>query len=288
MTQDFTVKFPSKIEMLTEGQWVWWSCEFRMSLRAQKAWKYVDSTSTRPTDTILLTAWLEANDQIVSTLGGIVDASLQRELESITVAAIAWKKLKEKTQSTGIIAKLESMQSAIRNRFTTEVPFSTTITEICDSLTAVFDKSAPTTDDWLIILLLNALSDRSFDWLWKDLITFMTNSKVQLSVKDIIERIEAEAREVRDVTKREDTTLTSRSTKGKTPQKQKTKCSTCQKTSHTMETCWKGKDSLKAPDWFKKKNKGGEKVNTAGTDSGSELQAVWAICSIIFVLMSTK
>ncbi|KAF8589887.1 hypothetical protein K439DRAFT_1612451 [Ramaria rubella] len=136
---------------------------------------------------ILLTVWLEANDHILSMLGGIVDALLQHKLELITVAAIAWKKLKEKTQLTGIIAKLESMQSAIRNRFTTAVLFSTTITEIHDSLTAVFDKSAPTADDWLIVLLLNALSDRSLDWLWKDLIMFMMNSKVQLSGKDIIE-----------------------------------------------------------------------------------------------------
>ncbi|KAF8576817.1 hypothetical protein K439DRAFT_1622566 [Ramaria rubella] len=230
-----------------------------MSLRAQKAWKYVDGTSTRHTNMILLTAWLEVNDHIVGALGGIVDMSLQRKLKSITVAAIAWKKLKEKTQSMGIIAKLKSMQSPIRNRFTTEVPFSTTITEIHNSLTAVFDESTTTTDDWLIVLLLNTLSDRSFDWLQKDPITFMTNSKVQLSVKDIIERIEVEAREVRDVTKQEDTALTSRSTKGKTPQKQKTKCGTCQKTGHTMEMCWKGKDSSKAPDWFKKKNNGGEK-----------------------------
>ncbi|KAF8586266.1 hypothetical protein K439DRAFT_1615259 [Ramaria rubella] len=169
-----------------------------MFLRAQKAWKYVDGSSKRPTDTTLLTEWLEANDQIVGALGGIVDVSLQHKLESITEPAMAWQKLKEKMQSTGIIAKLESMQSAIRNRFTVEVPFSTTITEICDSLTAIFDVASPTVDEWLIVLLLNALSDGTFNWLRKDLIMFMTNSKVQLSVKDIIEQIEAEAREVRD------------------------------------------------------------------------------------------
>ncbi|KAF8572745.1 hypothetical protein K439DRAFT_1625562, partial [Ramaria rubella] len=177
MTKDFTVKFPSKIETLTEGQWVRWSCKVKMSLHAQKAWKYVDGSFKRPTDTMLLTEWLEANDQIIGALGGIVDVSLQRKLESITQVAMAWQKLKEKTQSTGIIAKLESMQSAIWNRFTVEVPFSTTITEIRDSLTAIFDAATPTVDEWLIVLLLNALSDGTFDWLQKDLIMFMTNSK---------------------------------------------------------------------------------------------------------------
>ncbi|KAF8575487.1 hypothetical protein K439DRAFT_1623540 [Ramaria rubella] len=208
-------------------------------------WHFPD---LKPSDTTLLAAWLEANDQIMGALGSIIDASLQCELKTITKAAMVWKKLKEKTQSTGLIAKLKSMQSAIRNRFTTEIPFSMMITEIHDSLTAIFNDTPPTADDWLIILLLNMLSDGAFDWLQKDLITFMTNTKVQLSVKDIIKHIEAEAREVRDVAKQEDTALTTKSMKGKMSQKTKGKCSTCQKTGHLTESCWKGKDSSKAPE----------------------------------------
>ncbi|KAF8575486.1 hypothetical protein K439DRAFT_1623563 [Ramaria rubella] len=144
MTQNLTVKLLSRLEKLTEGKWVRWSHEVRMSLQAQKAWKYVDGTSKKPTDTTLQTEWIEIKDQIVGALGGIVDASLQRELESITEAATAWKKLKEKTQSTGIIAKLESMQSAIRNHFSPDISFSLTITEICDALTAIFNDTPPT------------------------------------------------------------------------------------------------------------------------------------------------
>ncbi|KAF8590323.1 hypothetical protein K439DRAFT_1612103 [Ramaria rubella] len=230
--------------------------------------------SPRPSDTTLLASWLEANNQIIGALGGIIDVSLQCELESITEATPAWKRLKEKMQSTGIIAKLESMQSTIRNRFTPGIPFSMTITEIRDSLTAVFDNATPTTDDWLIVLLLNVLSDGTFDWLQKYLITFMTNVKVQLSAKDIIEWIEVEVREVSDVAKQEDATLTAKSSKGKSSQKLKPKCSTCQKVGHMTETCWKGKELSKVPEWFKKKNKGSDKVNTAGTDSGAPGQTV--------------
>ncbi|KAF8589669.1 hypothetical protein K439DRAFT_1612580 [Ramaria rubella] len=165
MTQNLTIKFPSKIEILKEGEWVRWSCEVRMSLQAQKAWKNIDGTCQKLTDSTLLPDWMEANDQIVGALSGIVDVSLQRELELITEAANTWKKLKEKTLSSGIIEKLESMQLAIRNRFSSDVPFSTTITEICDALTAMFDDTLPTIHDWLTVLLLNALSDRPYDWL---------------------------------------------------------------------------------------------------------------------------
>ncbi|KAF8576114.1 hypothetical protein K439DRAFT_1623085 [Ramaria rubella] len=231
-----------------------------MSLWAQKAWKYIDGSSKKPSDSMLLTTGLKANDQIVGTLGGIVDVSLQCELESITEAAEAWRKLKEKTQSTRIISKLESMQSAIRNRFTPETPFSTTIMEIHNSLTAIFDETPLTTDEWLIVLLLNALSDGLSDWLQKNLITFMTNSKVQLSIKDIIEWIEAEAREVQDVAKKGDAALAAKSVKGKTPQRQKAKCRTCHKTVHMTDACWRGKESSKAPDWFKKKKKEADKA----------------------------
>ncbi|KAF8592795.1 hypothetical protein K439DRAFT_1610193 [Ramaria rubella] len=170
-----------------------------MSLWAQKAWKYMDGTSTKPTEKAEAQEWLEINDQIVGALGTVVDPSLQHELESITEALTTWKRLQDKTQSTGIIARLKSMQAAIRNRVSPDTPFSTTITKIRDAL-AIFNGTPPTNEEWLIMLLLNALSDGD-DWLRKDLIMFMTNSNMQLSVKDIIERIETEARELRGTTR---------------------------------------------------------------------------------------
>jgi hypothetical protein len=115
-----------------------------MALRSQRGWKYVDRSAPEPSGTKLRAEWTEANDQIVGALSTIVEASLQRELETIKSAKAAWEKLKEKTHPKGIIAKLENLQSAIRNRFTASTPFSTTITEIRDALTAVFENATPT------------------------------------------------------------------------------------------------------------------------------------------------
>ncbi|KAF8576309.1 hypothetical protein K439DRAFT_1622939 [Ramaria rubella] len=142
-----------------------------------------------PTDVKLQADWKEINDQIVGALGTIVDPPLQHELMSIMDALSAWKKLKEKTQSTGIIAKLENMQAAIRAHFLADTPFSVTIANICDWLAEIFDPNPPKQEEWLIILLLNTLSDSEFDWLRKDLLSFMTNSKVQLTFQDVIERL---------------------------------------------------------------------------------------------------
>ncbi|KAF8575572.1 hypothetical protein K439DRAFT_1623491 [Ramaria rubella] len=172
MTQDFTVKF-LKIEKLKEGEWIRWSREVKMSLHAQKAWKYIDPTTLIPIDKDEKVKWNKIHDQLVGALGNIVDLSLQRELESITEAPKAWLKLKEKTHSHGIISKLESISTAIRTRFLADVPFSKTITEIWDAVAAVLEGTAPTKDEWCIILLLNALSDGQYDWLRKDLLTFM-------------------------------------------------------------------------------------------------------------------
>ncbi|KAF8583293.1 hypothetical protein K439DRAFT_1617606 [Ramaria rubella] len=148
-----------------------------MSLHAQKAWKYIDPSTPIPTDKDEKTKWHEIHDQLVGALGTIIDPSLQRELESITEAPKAWSKLKEKTHSHRIIAKLESLSTTIRTRFSADIPFSKTIMEIRDAVAAVFKGTVPTEDEWSIILLLNALSDGQYDWLRKDLLTFMVNQK---------------------------------------------------------------------------------------------------------------
>jgi len=59
-----------------------------------------------------------------------------------------------------------------------DVPASTTITEIKDALGSVFEGGAPTNKEWLIILLLNSLSNGSYYWLRKDLLGFITNAKI--------------------------------------------------------------------------------------------------------------
>ncbi|KAF8586769.1 hypothetical protein K439DRAFT_1614858 [Ramaria rubella] len=148
-----------------------------------------------PTDKDEKAKWHEIHDQLVGVLGTIVDPLLQRELELITEAPKAWSELKDKTHSHGIITRLESISTAIRTRFSADIPFSKTITDIQDAVTTVFEGTAPTEDEWSIILLLNALSDGQYDWLRKDLLTFMVNQKVQLSITDIIECLDTKSRE---------------------------------------------------------------------------------------------
>ncbi|KAF8572838.1 hypothetical protein K439DRAFT_1625496 [Ramaria rubella] len=156
-----TVKF-SKIEKLKEGEWIRWSREVKMSLCAQKAWKYIDPNTLEPTDKDRKEKWIEIHIQLVGALGTIVDPLLQRKLESITEAPKAWIKLKKKTHLHGIISKLESISTAIRTRFLSDIPFSKTITEIWDAVATVFEGTALTKDEWSIILLLNTLSNGQY------------------------------------------------------------------------------------------------------------------------------
>ena len=56
----------------------------------------------------------------------------------------------------------------------------------------MFKGSAPTQEEWLVVLLLNPLAVGEYEWLSKGLLGFMTNSKIQTSAEDIIEWIETE------------------------------------------------------------------------------------------------
>jgi len=108
-----------------------WSREVRMVLRAQQGWKYITGREPEPKDgTPEKSNWLDINDQIVGALGTAIEVSLQRELETITNAKVAWDKLKEKMHAKGTIAKLEALTSTIWNCITSSIPASTTITKI--------------------------------------------------------------------------------------------------------------------------------------------------------------
>ena len=187
MSHDFSVKFSSSITKLKDGKWVCWSQEAGMALRQQRAWRFVDGTEKELTAITEKTEWLATNEQIVGALGTIVEPALQRELEKISNAKAAWDKLKEKTHSRGIIAKLKSITSAIRNHTPVDTPTCTTITEIKDGLSTIFEGGGPTQEEWLIVLLLKLLWDGEYDWLRKDLLRFMMNSKMQITSDDIIE-----------------------------------------------------------------------------------------------------
>jgi hypothetical protein len=178
---EISIKFSNKIEKLREGNWTKWSREVKMSLRAQKAWKYVVGEVPEPKDREEKREWNEINDQIVGALGTIVDEPLQHAIDEITNAKTAWEKLKEKTQAKGLVGKLENMQTAIKTRFSQDTSFSKTIMQIRDSIDVVFDPTPPTKDEWLTILLMNALSEGEFEWLRKILLSFLTTSKNQLT-----------------------------------------------------------------------------------------------------------
>jgi len=112
-----------------------WSREVEMTLRAQRGWKYITRKESEPKNgTPEKSKWNDANNQIVGALGTAVEALLQRALEAIMNAKLAWDKLKEKTYSKGVIVKLEALTSAIQNHVTLTVPASTTITEIKHTL----------------------------------------------------------------------------------------------------------------------------------------------------------
>jgi len=134
------------------------------------------SLTTPKTNTPKEEEWWAAHNQIVSALGTMVEALFQCKLESIKDAAIVWKLLKEKTHSMGLNSKLENLTSAIHNYIVPDTPASTTITKIKDSLRSIFEGGPPSSEEWLIILLLNSLSDGQYDWLHKDLLRFMMNT----------------------------------------------------------------------------------------------------------------
>jgi len=220
----------------------------------------VDGTATAPKDVLDLLEWNAAHDQIIGALGTMVEALLQHELESINNAKIAWDKLKEKTHSKGIISKLECLTLAICNCIVPYIPSSTTIMEIKDTLKSVFEGGELTNEEWLIVLLLNSLSNGSYDWLRKDLLGFMMNPKITTMSEDIIKRIIAEPHEG---TKAIESTLAA---KQQTCPKAKSKyCTNCKRTNHTSNKCWEegGGNHENAPAWIKKgdTNKYKKKVN---------------------------
>jgi len=79
--KDFSIKFSSTIGKLKEGNWLRWLHEISMDLRAQRGWGYVDGTTTALKDTLGLSEWDAAHDQIIGSLRTMVEASLQCKLE---------------------------------------------------------------------------------------------------------------------------------------------------------------------------------------------------------------
>lgn len=259
---DPTVAFRD-IEKLTEGKWISWSRSVRMSLCAQGIHKYIDGTSSEPSDEKEKARWLEINDKIVGALGLIVDTPLQRELETISTVKGAWDYIEGKYNAKTLSTKLKHMQTAIRSRFSRNTPVMRTMMEIEDAMDTIFEKGVgPTREEWLSILIMNALSDEEYEWLKKDLLSFIINLSIKVTVKDIKTRIEADERERKSG--QEETAMVAQ---GKRAGKRSNiTCFNCNKCGHTKAQCWEkgGGAEGKGP-----KNKKG-KQTVAAMESESE------------------
>jgi hypothetical protein len=121
---------------------------------------------------------------------------------------------------------------------------------------AVFEETAPTQEEWLIILLLNSLSDGDYDWLRKDLLGFMMNLKITIISDDIIECIETEYLET--IKAQEGNAAMAARAKLTSKCTHKPKCTLCKGRCHTVEKCWDkgGGHKGSAHDWWKQQKEG--------------------------------
>lgn len=199
----------------------------------------------------------------------IVDTPMQRELARISNAKQAWDILEEKYNAKTLSMKLEHMQVALRTRFSRGTSVMQTKMEIEDALDAIFENgNGPTQEEWLTILVMNALSDEDYEWLKKDLLSFITNMNIKVSIKDIMTRIETDEREYK--TNQGETAMAARTKKsGKRPD---VVCHNCNKRGHMKAHCWAkgGGAEGQGP-----KKKGGQQAAAAQEqESGSEAAAV--------------
>ncbi|KAF8589057.1 hypothetical protein K439DRAFT_1613121 [Ramaria rubella] len=137
------------------------------------------------------------NDRVVGALCQVVDDPLMQEIKKFVTAKKAWTHLKAKTHQGGMISKLNTIHTAIRTRFVSHSTFSATILEIKDQIATIYNDKEPTREEWTIVLLLQALCDGEFEWMRKNLMSFITTSGMTLSSDDIIKRLETEAQETR-------------------------------------------------------------------------------------------
>ena len=152
--------------ILTDGKWPQWSRKVRAVLQVNGTWIYIEGpTSTAPASSTDLTDWNIANDHIVGALCSIVTDALLQDLEKLTTAKAVWLYLKQKMHQGGIISKLTALQNAIHTCFSTPLSIMPTIANIKDLITSVYNEGVPTQEEWTIVILLQVLADRDFEWL---------------------------------------------------------------------------------------------------------------------------
>jgi gag-polypeptide of LTR copia-type len=271
------------VGILQAGRWQQWSRKCKASLQSQGLWSYIKGPNKeKPTDLAKLGTWSNINDRIVGALCQVVNDVLMRNIEDFVTAHEAWEYLKSKTYQRGIISKMNALQAAIRIQFTTHEAFDSTISELKDQLAIIYDQKLPSEEEQLVVLLLQALTDGDFEWICKNLISFMTTSTTSLTSADINAHLEAEFQELNNK-KNQETALAARSTCNsplKTNRSTLT-CTNCDAHGHTVETCWEKGSGAEGqmPDWYKelkakkKKKKSKPTANAAvaeDEDSGTD------------------
>jgi len=151
---------------------------------------------------------------------------------------------------------------------------NTTIGKLCDHLVAVFESSvAPTQDEWFIILMLNSLGGKEYDWLQKNLLTQFTNSKITPTSKDIVDAINFASYDHHREPSKE--LANAAKAAGGAHQKLKSKkgCTNCGNGHHNIEDCWSegGGAYGKAPDWWKRQKSDEKKKSKANALTHSDL-----------------
>jgi len=103
----------------------------------------------------------------------------------------------------------------------------------------VYDEDTLTHKKWTIIILLQALADGEFDWLWKQFITVMTKKDLNHTLDDIIKCLEAEVSKARvnEALGSQEAAMAAKLKKAPRD-KPKAKCMNCTSKTHSFEACW--------------------------------------------------
>ncbi|KAF8580148.1 hypothetical protein K439DRAFT_1620025 [Ramaria rubella] len=167
--------------------WTTWSRKCKAVLRGHSIWNLIEGNAeSPPTDPLELIKWTNTNDHVVGALCQVVNDPLMQEIEKFVTEKQAWTHLKMKTHQGGRVSKLNAIHTTIRTRFTSHATFSATILKIKDHIATIYDGQEPTHKEWTIVLLLQALCDGEFEWMRKNLMSFITTSGTTLSSDNII------------------------------------------------------------------------------------------------------
>ena len=99
---------------------------------------------TKPLEADVKNEWLDKNKHVISALCQLIDTPLIDGIESLSTAKAAWEYLQKKTYLGGIASKLGALQGILMTHFTEPSTFSSTITNIKDHITMIYDDTEPT------------------------------------------------------------------------------------------------------------------------------------------------